>query len=1327
VGTYYWVVTYSGNTFNNSVTDNGQTQPSEQETTVQATPQLTTQGSETASGVVGSAVLSDTATLSGGFMVAAGSPAPTLTFNLIGPNGSTVYTETQTVTGTGNYTTAGTGTGSDVATQVGTYYWVVTYSGNTFNNSVTDNGQNESNEQESVVPATPQLTTQASESGTVVSSAVISDSATLSGGYMVAAGSPAPTLTFNLIGPNGSTVYTETQTVTGDATYTTKGTGTGSDVATQVGTYYWVVIYSGNTFNNSVTDNGQTQPSEQETTVQATPQLTTQGSETANGVVGTAVLSDSASLSGGYMVAAGSPAPTLTFSLVAPNGSTVYSETQTVTGTGNYTTTGTGSGSDVATQVGTYYWNVSYSGNTFNNSVTHSGVNDTNEQLTTVQSTPSLSTQGSETANGVVGTAVLSDTATLSGGFMVAAGSPAPTITFSLIAPNGSTVYTETQTVIGDTTYTTTGTGSGSDVATQVGTYYWNVSYSGNTLNNSVTHSGVNDSHEQLTTTPATPQLTTQGSETAGGVVGTAVLSDSATLSGGYQVAAGSPAPTLAFTLIAPNGSTVYTETQTVTGDTTYTTTGTGAGSELATQVGTYYWNVSYNANGNTFNNSVTHSGQNDTHEQLTTVSATPSITTTPGGTLSLGMTISGTKYLDLTGNGFSNDDTPQAGVTINLYKESNGSSGLQVGSGGDTFVASTTTTSNGTYSFTVFSSGTYYVQEAVPSGYVQTGGGPNGSAGNTYYTVNVATGQNYSGYNFDDFQIPTCVPTCVSYKVTTPNGCSQTVSSLGGNTQQGDTVTVYFTVPSGMNDTLTLVSYKAPTPYFSDSNAYQQVIYQQATGTFGPGTHSLTVQIPNCYYQIDFVCGQAINELEPNQNNDAYGPDAANILYHAENRFISGDNGGTTAPNLPPASPPPTPTLAQTSSPKLTDSATLSGGSNPGGTITFYLFAPGVTPNANNSNNVYSDTVTVNGNGTYSTASGTNPGGLLPTQAGTYQWVAIYSGDTNNKSVTSSFGSEPETVSGATPSISTTPGGTVVLDSNTPLTDSATLSGGYNPGGTITFYLFAPGVTPNFNYSNNVYCDAVTVNGNGTYTTSAGNNPGGFIPAVTGTFEWVAVYSGDTNNSSVTSPFGSEGEAVITSGAVAAGDFATIGFWHNCNGQAVIDSFNGGSSATQLGNWLASNFPNLFGTSNPYISSTLQQFGKTSLAGLTNAQIATVYSNLWTPSGVTKNTYVQAFAVALGMYADSPSLGYNSTAAGYGFESVSGGGGNLTFNVGSNGAAFGVANNSSLTVYTILSIVNANFDAALGTFFNGNINQQTLTSDLNNVLNGINSKGDIS
>ena len=53
------------------------------------------------------------------------------------------------------------------------------------------------------------------------------------------------------------------------------------------------------------------------------------------------------------------------------------------------------------------------------------------------------------------------------------------------------------------------------------------------------------------------------------------------------------------------------------------------------------------------------------------------------------------------------------------------------------------------------------------------------------------------------------------------------------------------------------------------------------------------------------------------------------------------------------------------------------------------------------------------------------------------------------------------------------------------------------------------------------------------------------------------------------------------------AGQFATIGFWQNQNGQALIKSFNGGSTQTGLGKWLATSFPKLFGASNPYISST--------------------------------------------------------------------------------------------------------------------------------------------
>src|SRR5207248_972046 len=125
-------------------------------------------------------------------------------------------------------------------------------------------------------------------------------------------------------------------------------------------------------------------------------------------------------------------------------------------------------------------------------------------------------------------------------------------------------------------------------------------------------------------------------------------------------------------------------------------------------------------------------------------------------------------------------------------------------------------------------------------------------------------------------------------------------------------------------------------------------------------------------------------------------------------------------------------------------------------------------------------------------------------------------------------------------------------------------------------------------------------------------------------------------------------------------------------------------------GNWLATNFPHLFGAANPYLGS--------SLAGMTNGQVASTYLNLWTPSGLQKNTYVQAFAVALGLYADTSSLGgasliTNGLAAKFGFKVTTGGAG--TFNVGSNGAAFGVAHGMLLSVFQILKIADSNFSPA--------------------------------
>ena len=103
-----------------------------------------------------------------------------------------------------------------------------------------------------------------------------------------------------------------------------------------------------------------------------------------------------------------------------------------------------------------------------------------------------------------------------------------------------------------------------------------------------------------------------------------------------------------------------------------------------------------------------------------------------------------------------------------------------------------------------------------------------------------------------------------------------------------------------------------------------------------------------------------------------------------------------------------------------------------------------------------------MNGNGNYTTPTGY----ALPgsgTVTGIYQWDASYSGDSNNNA-TSDNGSPSEavTVSPASPPLATIPSPTsVTLGGSIPtLTDTAALSGGYFPTGTITFTLEYNGAT---------------------------------------------------------------------------------------------------------------------------------------------------------------------------------------------------------------------------------------------------------------------------
>jgi hypothetical protein len=165
-------------------------------------------------------------------------------------------------------------------------------------------------------------------------------------------------------------------------------------------------------------------------------------------------------------------------------------------------------------------------------------------------------------------------------------------------------------------------------------------------------------------------------------------------------------------------------------------------------------------------------------------------------------------------------------------------------------------------------------------------------------------------------------------------------------------------------------------------------------------------------------------------------------------------------------------------------------------------------------------------------------------------------------------------------------------------------------------------------------------------------------------------------------------GERPVASGGVSAGQTATIGFWQNNNGQALIRALNGGPTATQLGDWLAATFPNMYGAS----------AGASNLAGQTNAQVAEFYRTLFRRNGGTNQALglagpakmdAQIMAVALAVYVTNETLA-GAAAEPFGFVVTATGVGTRTFDVGGSGAAFGVADGSNVAVLDLLLATDA-------------------------------------
>jgi hypothetical protein len=180
---------------------------------------------------------------------------------------------------------------------------------------------------------------------------------------------------------------------------------------------------------------------------------------------------------------------------------------------------------------------------------------------------------------------------------------------------------------------------------------------------------------------------------------------------------------------------------------------------------------------------------------------------------------------------------------------------------------------------------------------------------------------------------------------------------------------------------------------------------------------------------------------------------------------------------------------------------------------------------------------------------------------------------------------------------------------------------------------------------------------------------------------------------------------AVVTSAGVGVqqGQAASITFWGSSNGQALIESFNGGSTSTALANWLAATFPNVYGAG----------AGANDLAGQVNLQVAEFYLTLLGLPGPQVDAAM--LAAALNVYASTQSLGGVAGVA-YGFTVSANGLGASSISVGADGAAFGVANNTTRNVYELL--LAANKSAVNGALYNGDATLRQEAADLFDALN---------
>lgn len=308
---------------------------------VHASPTIATSLSSSTINVAGSA--NDTATLTGATFDAGGSVAYSVYSSLAnctaGTNGTSAGTKT---------VTNGIVPASDPVTfnTAGTYYWQAVYSGDAHN----DTASSACTSEVMIVKTNPTITTTLVPASPVSIGTAVHDTSSLGGATSDASGTVTYTVYSSqadcLAGKNGTSAGTKA---------VTNGAVTDSDPITfsNATTYYWQAVYSGDSKNNAASSDCASEP------------LVVNPNTTSMVTAQNLIPNDSATLSGATASATG----TITFKLYSPSdagcsGTPAYTQTDTVGG--GVTTYSTSNSTFITSAVGTWRWQVTYSGDTNN-------------------------------------------------------------------------------------------------------------------------------------------------------------------------------------------------------------------------------------------------------------------------------------------------------------------------------------------------------------------------------------------------------------------------------------------------------------------------------------------------------------------------------------------------------------------------------------------------------------------------------------------------------------------------------------------------------------------------------------------------------------------------------------------------------------------------------------------------------------------------------------------------------------------------------------------------------------------------------------------------